>query len=137
MFIYDCIERGIQIAYPFWSIHDSVNGQRLVAIHHIVYNRAPKLSKNYLLFFIFVDPFLKIACCFLFLLIFSTNSTNQQIQQKQIQQINKSLFLLKINKFNKSTFVDQQNQQKFQQKLEFVEKFKFFKIFGENGEMFF
>ena len=30
MFIYDCVERGIQIAFPFWSIHDSIHGQRLV-----------------------------------------------------------------------------------------------------------
>ena len=48
--------------------------------------RAPKTDENYLLIFIFVDPFSKSLVDFLFLLIFQQISTNKQIQQKQINK---------------------------------------------------
>ena len=63
--------------------------------------RAPKTDENYLLIFIFVDPFSKSLVDFLFLLIFQQISTNQQIQQKQI---------------NKSTFVENQQIQQINKK---------------------
>ena len=54
-----------------------------------VSTRAPKNVEKNSLFFIFVDEFQKIIRCFLFPLIFSTNSTNQRNQRK-FQRINEN-----------------------------------------------
>lgn len=52
MFIYDCIERGIQIAHPFWSIHDSPTGQRVSKAMPIVGAITGALYATYLLFLV-------------------------------------------------------------------------------------
>ena len=72
---------------------------------YLVCARAPKNVQKNSLFFIFVDEFQKIIRCFLFPLIFSTNSTNQRNQR---------------NEFNEST------------KKNFVDLTKFQRIFNEN-----
>ena len=36
MFLYDCVERGIQITDPFWSIHDSPRGASIAKIMPII-----------------------------------------------------------------------------------------------------
>lgn len=52
MFIYDCVERGIQIAFPFWSIHDSIHGQRLATAMPIVGAVTGSLYSIYLLYLV-------------------------------------------------------------------------------------
>ena len=81
--------------------------------------RAPKNVEKNSLFFIFVDEFQKIIRCFLFPLIFSTNSTNQRNQRNEFNESTNKIFvdLTKFQrifneKFNESTKIST-NQRKF------------------------
>ena len=89
--------------------------------------RAPKNVQKNSLFFIFVDEFQKIIRCFLFPLIFSTNSTNQRNQRNEFNESTKKIFvdLTKFQRifnenFNESTKISTNstkistNQRKFQ-----------------------
>ena len=95
----------------FGSTLDKVNKSvqySVYFIYHIncIIPRAPKNVEKNSLFFIFVDEFQKIIRCFLFPLIFSTNSTNQRNQR---------------NEFNESTnkiFVDLTKYQRIQRKFQ-------------------
>ena len=55
--------------------------------------RAPKKIEKNSLFFIFVDEFSKLICCFLFSLIFSTNSTNQRNQRNEFNESTNKIFV--------------------------------------------
>ena len=84
--------------------------------------RAPKNVEKNSLFFIFVDEFQKIIRCFLFPLIFSTNSTNQRNQRNEFNESTNKIFvdLTKFQrifneKFNESTKIST-NQRKFWKK---------------------
>ena len=55
--------------------------------------RAPKKIEKNSLFFISVDEFSKLICCFLFSLIFSTNSTNQRNQRNEFNESTNKIFV--------------------------------------------
>ena len=58
-----------------------------------VQTRAPKKIEKNSLFFISVDEFSKLICCFLFSLIFSTNSTNQRNQRNEFNESTNKIFV--------------------------------------------
>ena len=88
--------------------------------------RAPKKIEKKSLFFISVDEFSKLICCFLFSLIFSTNSTNQRNQRNEFNESTNKIFVdftkfqrIFNEKFNESTKIlkKSSNSLKFCSKL--------------------
>ena len=73
--------------------------------------RAPKKIEKNSLFFISVDEFSKLICCFLFSLIFSTNSTNQRNQRNEFNESTNKIFVdfskfsTNFNKFQRTLVV--------------------------------
>ena len=82
-----------------------------------------KKDRKNSLFFISVDEFSKLICCFLFSLIFSTNSTNQRNQRNEFNESTNKIFVdftkfqrIFNEKFNESTKIST-NQRKFWKNL--------------------
>ena len=74
------------------------------------YSGLQKKDRKNSLFFISVDEFSKLICCFLFSLIFSTNSTNQRNQRNEFNESTNKIFVdftkfqrIFNEKFNEST----------------------------------